>query len=77
MNFEKVPGIDEDLDLDPYISRFQKDLRRWRVQRGISQTELANAIGVSQGHLSYVERGLRDLTQAKYEDILDYFSKKE
>src|SRR5215469_10250769 len=36
---------------------FGRELRRWRALRGISQLQLAVAIGTSPRHLSFVETG--------------------
>ncbi|MFI6322225.1 helix-turn-helix domain-containing protein [Nonomuraea sp. NPDC050556] len=36
---------------------FGQELRRWRLQRGLSQLTLADSAGTSQRHLSYMERG--------------------
>src|SRR5215472_5231590 len=38
-------------------SVFGRELRRWRGLRGISQLDLAVAIGTSPRHLSFVETG--------------------
>lgn len=34
-----------------------KNIRKFRIQQGISQIELAKAIGVSQTHMSNIENG--------------------
>lgn len=57
----------------PDIEEFRSMLRYERTVRNISQTELAEAIGITQAHLSYIEHGKRDLTIARYNKILEYF----
>lgn len=57
----------------PEVQELQSRLVYERSKRKISQFELASAIGVTQGHLSYVEHGKRDLTLERYNYILDYF----
>lgn len=62
---------------DPYelcIREFQRKLKAERTIRGISQTELAREIGVTQPHLSYIESGRRGLTPERYELILERFN---
>lgn len=59
------------------IKKFQQRLKAERESRGISQTELARDIGVTQPHMSYIESGQRDLTQERYELILERFNRKE
>lgn len=55
------------------LSSFQDKLWLERYKRSITQSELASAIGISQGHLSYIESGQRDLTLRRYVQIKDYF----
>jgi transcriptional regulator with XRE-family HTH domain len=38
-------------------ARFPGELRRWRIQRGWSQLDLANRAGTTQRHLSFIEQG--------------------
>lgn len=61
---------------DPYkLHEFQRKLKEERECRGISQTELAREIGVTQPHLSYIESGRRELTKERYELIQEYFNR--
>lgn len=39
-------------------------IRRYRLERGISQAELARLAGLAQSNLSHIEKGTRDLTVA-------------
>lgn len=39
-------------------------LRTMRVAAGVSQADLARAIGISAGHLSHIEQGNRPLTRS-------------
>lgn len=55
------------------IVAMQQNLARERYLRGVTQQELADAIGITQGHLSYIESGKRDLTVQRYVQIRDYF----
>lgn len=55
------------------IEQFQARLTVERCFRDISQTELAEAIGISQPHLSYIESGKRSLTAQRYHQINEYF----
>lgn len=57
------------------IEEFRQSLPTERYIRNISQQELADAIGVSQGHISYVEAGKRDLTVQRYVQIKEYFER--
>lgn len=56
---------------------FQKNLVKERLSRDITQIELADAIGITQGHLSYIEHGKRELTPERYNRIVEYFKVKE
>lgn len=50
-----------------------RTLRQLRVDRRWSQAQLAQRIGVSQSHLSDIERGQRSLTAEQFLDILRLF----
>ena len=39
--------------------------RRYREAHGLSQKELADKLGVTQGAIGHIERGLRDVTAKK------------
>ena len=52
-----------------------KDLRKMRVEAGLSQTELAHAVKVSQYSISRIERGIRRPkveTAKKIAHVLDF-----
>ena len=56
------------------MSEFGERLRRTRINRGMNQTELANAIGLTQASISQFEKGLRIPTPAcirKFAQILN------
>lgn len=57
------------------VERFRQSLADERYDRCMSQKELAEAIGVSQSHISYVERGERALTVERYIQIKEYFER--
>jgi DNA-binding XRE family transcriptional regulator len=48
-------------------------VRRLRDSRGISQDELAEALGVSQAEISQLENGKRNLSIEKWLTMSDYF----
>lgn len=58
---------------DSEIAEFQPRIVHERLVRGISQTELARQIGITQAHLSYIEHGERELTKERYLLIREYF----
>lgn len=47
------------------MSTYHDRLRRARIDKGLSQTHLAERIGISVATISNVERGTRDLTAPK------------
>ncbi len=47
----------------PYLP-FARSLALWRIERGLSQEELARRAGIPRPNLSAIERGKRDLTLA-------------
>lgn len=59
------------------------DLKRFRTERGLTQTEVANAVDMPQSFLSAIERGKRTASKAllnhltriyKVDDITEYLS---
>ena len=42
------------------LARIGKTIRAVRVLRGLTQTSLAKSLGISQNHLSNIEKGLRE-----------------
>lgn len=46
-------------------------IRAWRQHRGLSQVQLAEAAGISQGYLAQMETGKRDGTIAVYRALAD------
>lgn len=48
----------------PVLQRFKKRrklfLREWRKHRGLSQEQLAERVGTTQGHISHLETGRSD-----------------
>lgn len=59
----------------PDIAEYRKRLIVERLRRKVTQAELAEAIGVSQPHLSLIENEKRDLTVWRYNKIREYFDK--
>jgi transcriptional regulator with XRE-family HTH domain len=62
-----------------HTNNFAQNLLNLRTEKGVGQTQLADAIGVSKGIISLWENGLRDPTLtsllriAKFFDVsLDY-----
>lgn len=43
--------------------RFGRELKRWRQYSGLTQTQLARAIPISQSHISAIERGAKRTTK--------------
>ena len=43
------------------MSLLPKDLRAARLKKGLTQTELAQKVGMPQGHISSIEQGKIDL----------------
>ena len=39
--------------------KFGENLKRIRASRGMTQTELANSIGITQGLIGHIERGVK------------------
>ena len=56
------------------MSSFGKVLRQLRIQDGLTQTELGNALGVSFSTISMYERGEREPDFEMLEVIADYFN---
>ena len=43
-----------------YVNKFKDILKELRLEKGLGQTELAKAVGVSKGIISLWENGLRE-----------------
>lgn len=54
---------------NPILLKFGSNLRKLRVQKGLSQEELAAIAKVHRNYLGGVERGERNLTFTKFLDI--------
>lgn len=52
---------------------FPEELHRLRYERGLSQKELADALGVSQASIGYWEKGQRTPSIDAVKKISDYF----
>lgn len=61
------------MDQNRETLEFQSRLVSERQSRGISQSRLAYAIGVTQPHMSYIEQGKRPLTNERCRMIKDFF----
>lgn len=48
-----------------------KSIKLCRTQRNMTQAELAQAVGISVGHLSLIERNKRDLAFSKVKKIAE------
>ena len=53
------------------ILRGESAIRVWRQHRGLSQVQLAEAAGISQGYLAQMETGKREGTIAVYRALAD------
>ena len=49
-------------------------LKEWRLHRGYSQEQLAEMVGVTQGQISQLERGLINYTQPMLEALAEALS---
>ena len=59
------PAYDEALPKDtasPHLTRLGKRVKELREKKGLTQTDLAQASGVSRVYISGIERGIRNLT---------------
>ena len=65
---ELTAGEDE-LIPDEVVSRLlagENPVKVWRKYRGMSQVDLATAVGLSQGYIAQIETGKREGTIANY-----------
>lgn len=53
---------------------FKENLKQLRMEKGIGQVELANALGVSKGVISLWENGQREPTMSSLIVIAKYFN---
>ena len=56
------------------MSVFGARLRELREHNGITQTDLANVLGVSANAVSMWERGLREANYETLDELADYFN---
>jgi transcriptional regulator with XRE-family HTH domain len=59
----------EDAEDNVYLQSFGRRLAALRVQRGLSQEDLAAACGLGAGEVRRVERGQRDLSVIALADM--------
>lgn len=50
-------------------SKFGDSLRRYRESKGITQAEMADSLGISQGHLSKLEKGQIEPSRSLYLEV--------
>lgn len=55
---------------------FGKKVRRYRVERGLSQTELATNCGLHRTYIGQIERAEKNITLKNIEKIADCFDVK-
>ena len=53
---------------------FKENFKQLRLEKGIGQVELSNALGVSKGVISLWENGLREPTMSSLIVIAKYFN---
>lgn len=53
---------------------FKENLKQLRIEKGLGQVELANALGVSKGVISLWENGLREPSMSSLIVIAKYFN---
>ena len=51
-------------DAQEYHIKFGDYINKTRKRRKLKQTQLAEMVGITQPHLSYIERGMRDVDLA-------------
>ncbi len=52
---------------------FGERVKEYRIEKGVSQMDLASSIGVSKGIISLWENGLREPTLSNLIALADYF----
>lgn len=57
-----MPRISKKQDFDGRLVRIGEAIRTLRLDRGISQEELANLSGIDRGHMGRLERGERNVS---------------
>jgi transcriptional regulator with XRE-family HTH domain len=50
-------------------------LKKWRVQMGLSQKQIAKLSGLTQSGISHLEKGRRGFTQATLDKLLKIYKK--
>ena len=69
-NARRGASLDEQFTAQPALGR---ELRRIRLERGHSLTEVADATGISTSFLSVVEKGRNDITLGRLMRVLRFY----
>lgn len=59
------------MDIDEWVSTLGTELKRIRLDRGMTQTQLAEESGVSQGAIAKIEKNMHGLTLSVFMKLLN------
>lgn len=66
-----APPVAEEGDREPLRGQFSRNLRLWRIERAMNQTELANAAGLSRAFVAKIEAGSLSVSLDTLEHLAD------
>jgi transcriptional regulator with XRE-family HTH domain len=70
-NSRELSGTSNGNEKPSAASRLARNLRKYRMERNLSQEELAERVGLSQTFLSQVECGSRNVSLEKIETLAE------
>lgn len=56
------------------ITRFGKEVRKLRIEKGVTLKQMATALGKTSAYLSAVETGRKNLPDSLVDEAIDYFA---
>ncbi len=56
------------------ITRFGKEVRKLRIEKGVTLKEMATALGKTSAYLSAVETGRKNLPDTLVNEVVEYFA---
>lgn len=59
------------VDMKPLTKKLGEQLRKIRLQKGMSQGDIAKKLGVHRSYISGIERGIRNPTVKNLERLAD------
>lgn len=71
ITMDSISIVTEDGEDALYLESFGRRLAALRVQRGMSQDDLAQAVGIRASEVRRVERGQRDLSVIMLADLAE------